>query len=176
MGSTTFQSCEPGKEGESGEGDTTGSPIPARDGRRNWPTLVIEAGDTESLGRLRIDMHWWFNASQHQVKIVLLLKLDRHRHKIILEKWEERPILARPGAMTTRAAAQLEPTLQQGIHIDRNEATNPISYVTRDALVLDFQLLFLRPPVAGEHDIIFSVEELEEYAEKIWEVACFGAQ
>lgn len=41
-----------------------------------WPTLVIETGYSQSIIALRQQMRWWFTASQHRVKIVLLIKLD----------------------------------------------------------------------------------------------------
>ncbi len=76
--------------------------------------------------------------------------------------------MGQPGAMTTRATAHqlavggMKPLLQQ-------EAVNPISYsVTRGALVLGFELLFLRPLDVGEHDIIISVVMLEAFAAYVW--------
>ncbi|KAI1407311.1 hypothetical protein F5Y13DRAFT_175271 [Hypoxylon sp. FL1857] len=153
-----------------GEGDSTGGPIPERRGHDKWPTLVIEAGVSESLAQLRLDMEWWFAASNHDVKIVLLAKLDSSQRMITLEKWVEEPAAARSGATTTRRSAALRPILQQTITIHRNEATSPISYnVTRGALVLEFRLLFLRSPGSGEGDIIISVSDLQWYAEFVWD-------
>ncbi|KAK0731207.1 hypothetical protein B0H67DRAFT_653841 [Lasiosphaeris hirsuta] len=43
--------------GNRGEGDSSGSPYPQPNGR-NWPTLVIEAGDSSSLEKLWADMRW----------------------------------------------------------------------------------------------------------------------
>ncbi|KAI1370228.1 hypothetical protein F4677DRAFT_465652 [Hypoxylon crocopeplum] len=141
--------------GDSGEGDSTGGPKP----QCVWPTLVIQAGDSESLNQLRMDMQWWFAASNHDVKIVILAKFDRGQSRVILEKWEE--------AAATSAA--LQPVLQQTITISRNQATNPVSYdVTRGALVLEFRLLFLRDPGLGQGDFIISIPDLQEYAEAVW--------
>ncbi|KAI0096317.1 hypothetical protein F4776DRAFT_560028 [Hypoxylon sp. NC0597] len=153
-----------------GEGDSTGGPIPERRGHDKWPTLVIEAGVSESLAQLRLDTQWWFAASNHDVKIVLLAKLDSSQRMITVEKWVEEPVAAKPGATTTRRSAALRPILQQVITIHRNEATSPISYnVTRGALVLEFGLLFLRSPGEGEGDIIISVSDLQRYAECVWD-------
>ncbi|KAK3341363.1 hypothetical protein B0T25DRAFT_339617 [Lasiosphaeria hispida] len=82
-GITTF-SERPG--GNRGEGNSSGSPSPQQPNGRSWPTLVIEAGDSSSLKKLREDMGWWFSASEHQVQIVLLAELDRPGRRIILEK------------------------------------------------------------------------------------------
>lgn len=51
--------------------------------------MIIEAGVSSTLAGLRMDMEWWFSASEHQVKMVLLAKLYRHARRIILEKWVE---------------------------------------------------------------------------------------
>ncbi|KAI2623109.1 hypothetical protein GGR54DRAFT_596620 [Hypoxylon sp. NC1633] len=162
---TTFRA---GRDG--GEGDSTGGPIPERGGHDQWPTLVIEAGVSESLAQLRVDMQWWFAASNHDVKIVLLAKLERSQRMITLEKWEEEPVAAKPRATTTRQSAALQPILRQTITIHRNEATSPVSYnVTRGALVLDFRLLFLRSPGPEEGDVIISVSDLQLYAECVWD-------
>lgn len=91
--------------------------------------------------------------------------------KSFLEKWEEE-IPVRTGATPTRRSATLqhqEPVLRQSIAITPDTATNPATYnVTRGALVLSFRLLFLRDPGPGEGDLVYSVQDLEEYAEDVW--------
>lgn len=172
-GSGTFRTGHPG--GDGGESDSAGGPRPARGGHGAWPTLVIEAGYSESLQQLRRDMRWWFDASNHQVKIVILAKFNHREREIQLEKWEEELPAIRPGATSTRsvmaavAARTPAPALQQIITITRN-ATSPPSYnVTRGALVLSFRLLFQRDPGPGEGDIVFNIPDLQDYAELVWE-------
>ncbi|KAK0730613.1 hypothetical protein B0H67DRAFT_562309, partial [Lasiosphaeris hirsuta] len=54
-----------------------GSPtLSAQAGKGAWPTLVIEAGVSQTLAQLRIGMQRWFSMSNHEVKIVLLAKFD----------------------------------------------------------------------------------------------------
>ncbi|KAK3382310.1 hypothetical protein B0T24DRAFT_645113 [Lasiosphaeria ovina] len=146
------------QQGQSGgkEGDSAGGPNPQRAATGAWPTLVIEAGFSQTLGELRLGIRRWFSMSNHEVKIVLLAKFD------------EMPV--RPGATTTRRSLQHQtPVRRQSITITRNATTNPISYnVTRGALVLSFRLLFLRDPGPGEGDLVFSVQELEKYARNVW--------
>lgn len=152
-----------------GEGDSTGGPIPQRKGCNKWPTLVVKSGYSESLNELHNDMQWWFAASNHDVKIVILAKLERSRRMIILEKWEEEAAAARPGAMTTRRSTSLQPIMRQRITIHRNEATSPVPYhVARDTLVLGFRLLFLRDPGPQEGDIKISIADLQWYAAQVW--------
>ncbi|KAI1378594.1 hypothetical protein F4677DRAFT_453332 [Hypoxylon crocopeplum] len=156
--STIFRISYP--EGDSGqddstagEGGSTGGPVPERGGLDKWPTLAIEAGDSESLDHLHMDMQWWFAASDHDVKIVIPAKLDRRQRNIILEKWEEDAAV---------------PILQQTITISRNEATSPVSYNVTRALVFEFRLLFLRNPAPQEGDFIISIPDLQRYAERVW--------
>ena len=109
MGTATFrvQGHPGGDGGDGGEGDSTGGPGAQRGSEESWPTLVIEAGDSETLAELKKDMEWWFSASNHQVKIVLLAKFDYDEEQIILEKWIEIQAPLRQGAATTRAFAQM---------------------------------------------------------------------
>ncbi len=154
--------------GGGGEGDSTGGPRPGH-GKDDWPTLVIESGHSESMSYLHLDMQWWFAASQHQVKIVLLAKFDRSQQAILLERWEEEAPPPRPGATTTRQAAALQALLRQQITITKN-TTSPVSYhVTGGDMVLPFHLLFRRAPGPQESDLIISIQDLEEYAD-VWEV------
>ncbi|KAK3362612.1 hypothetical protein B0T25DRAFT_10222 [Lasiosphaeria hispida] len=63
-GATRFPQQQGHPSGNGGEGDSGGSPRPQLNGK-NWPTLVIEAGDSSSLEELRRGMRWWFSASNH---------------------------------------------------------------------------------------------------------------
>ncbi|KAH8910104.1 hypothetical protein BR93DRAFT_459774 [Coniochaeta sp. PMI_546] len=168
LGSTTFRSRgHPG--GDGGEGDSAGGPVTARSHKGAWPTLVIEAGVSESLGALQADMRWWFSASDHQVKIVVLVKFNHLRQEIRIERWEEEH-QTRSGATTTRRAAAspaVQPVIQQEIKIIRDLATDSYN-VTRSALLLKFRLLFLRDPGPGEGDIVISIADLQEYARIVW--------
>jgi hypothetical protein len=166
-----------GDGGNGGEADSAGGPYPQRAFDGDWPTLVVEAGVSETLPELRRDMRWWFSTSNHQVKIVLLAKFEHTETKIILEKWVERPPPPRQGATTTRRAAMLEPWCDQEIFITRNPGItdshrnrfDPESFtVTRGALRLEFNLLFLREPIQEEGDVIISVEGLQDYASVVW--------
>ncbi|KAK3684921.1 hypothetical protein B0T22DRAFT_499988 [Podospora appendiculata] len=178
IGSATCRPQQGHPRGDGGEGDSTGGPLPEREGIGKWPTLVIEAGDSETLGELHNDMRWWFRVSNHDVKIVLLAKFDRRQRHILLEKWEEEISTPPLGAITQSQATAvlqqnnvLEPVKRQSITITRDETTNPVSYnVTRGALVLGFQLLFLRDPGPQEGDIVLSIQDLQRYAERVWAV------
>uniref|UniRef100_A0A8H7KBE6 Uncharacterized protein n=1 Tax=Bionectria ochroleuca TaxID=29856 RepID=A0A8H7KBE6_BIOOC len=154
--------------GGASEGDSGGGPSERDDNIHPWPTLVIEAGYSQSLNALRRQMRWWFSASQHQVKIVLLVKLDPLvPGTIIIEHWKEFPREERTGATTTRFGARLEPVNTQRITIQKTlPSTNPrdpLSYgVTRGSLRLSFMDLFLRAPRQGEGDVVLRDHHLQQ--------------
>ncbi|CAH0001149.1 unnamed protein product [Clonostachys byssicola] len=162
--------------GAAGEGDSSGRPCEPQD--RAWPTLVIEAGYSQSLEALRRELKWWFSESNHKVKVVLLVKIHPpSRQEITIEMWRERLPERRSGPMTLRALADnsgLSPHLQQTINITRVSDADPLlaeSYrVTGGALRLEFADLFDRQPREGEGegegegDIIIQVEGLRSIA------------
>ncbi|KAI8720430.1 hypothetical protein NCS52_00488300 [Fusarium sp. LHS14.1] len=164
-GSTTLRPTR-GPNRDGGEGDTTAGP--ASRASSDWPTLVIEAGYTQSMDNLRNDMRWWFSASGHEVKIVLLIKTEANSGHIIIENWHEVPAAQRQGATTTRAAPTLlEPSRSQLITINRGSNSAPPT-VLSGPLRLDFELLFLRAAGQGEGDIVVSIANLQRMAQFIW--------
>ena len=72
------------------EGDSGIRPDPPRWAGDHFPTLVIEAGSSESLRLLHMDKDWWFDNSppgqpRGDVRIVLLIKVERQRQRILIE-------------------------------------------------------------------------------------------
>ncbi len=59
--------------GDRGEGDTTAGPLMARGRRSDWPTLVVQAGKSQSWAGLRTKMRWWFRASEGLVSYILVI-------------------------------------------------------------------------------------------------------
>lgn len=91
------------------------------------------------MSALRMDMRWWFVTSHHDVKIVLLVKFDSIQQSMILKRWEEEGrFLTRPGATTTRSAAEVEPVLRQRISITKDAAEQGRYNVASGDLDLSF--------------------------------------
>lgn len=164
-------------EGLSGKLISTGGPRSERSGRDKWPTLVILAGATETLDQLRHDMQWWFPASNHDVKIVLLVKFDYWQRCVLIERWEEQnphlqgPITRRRRASILQHPDALEPVKRQTITITRDETTNLVSYnVAGGTLILESRLLFLREPSLEEGDIVISTQDLQDFGMRVWEM------
>ncbi|KAF8343369.1 hypothetical protein F5887DRAFT_973608 [Amanita rubescens] len=147
--------------------DDTGN-VSGRMPTNGFPTVVIEAGYTQSWDELRQKGRWWFAASHFDVKIVILAKFDRSRGgRITIEKWKAVQVL-RPGVRT-----RLEAACIQSIHITRralaNNPADPESYDVTAPLRIEFVDVYLRQPVPGqEGDIVIDVGELQKYAADFW--------
>lgn len=168
-----------------GEGDSARKPRSMRPSATDWPTIVIEAGYSQSLNSLRTKKDWWFNSSGHQVKIVILAKLYKGWRKILLEKWIEviPQVHQAPTNVTTRAqsraaAAVIQapvPFLAQTIEVQMRagittaQRSNATSYtVTSGPLTLEFERLFLRRPGQTERDLVVDDRELRDFASYVW--------
>ncbi|KAH0533045.1 hypothetical protein TsFJ059_001662 [Trichoderma semiorbis] len=179
-GSATFKQMAGDTVVTSGEGDSVGGPKSMRPSEDDWPTLVVEVGFSQTLASLRIKAYWWFSASNYEVKIVLLVKLNGPKESILIEQWTAHQP-DRHGATMTRAAATLRPRCIQSITITRDPTihdahpdrlSNSRYVVQGGPLRLAFTGLFLRQPTPGsmEGDMIINDETLREIALATWRV------
>ena len=145
------------------EADEAYKPLPLRGLSQDWPTMIFECGLSESLNRLRTDAGWWLNESGGHVKIALLISLKSTLPLIHIEKWQlrsgQRP-MTRAVASNSHQPPQL-PTCGQEIDIDHNT-------VTGAPLVLEFENIFLRAPLPPETDVVFTAQDLLDWAELLW--------
>ena len=72
QGSTTYDDISSSKEG-----DSSYRPKSARPNKDDWPTLVVEAGYSQSLRDLRLKANRWLSNSANSVKIVVIISIDR---------------------------------------------------------------------------------------------------
>jgi hypothetical protein len=148
-----------------------------RPNEHQYPTLVIEAGWSQTLQKLREKARWWFDKSNIDVKIVLLVKSYPGRNHIRIEKWKLAQATSHQGATTTRAAATMTPQCVHVVEIARAAGINdthpnrfdPASYVvTGGPLQLEFIDIFLRQPIPPERDLIIGNTTLQEYVADLW--------
>ncbi|PWW77762.1 hypothetical protein C7212DRAFT_292732 [Tuber magnatum] len=154
-GGTTYRTAQSAKEADSALKPD------ARSLEMDWPTVVYECGVSESLRRLRIDSSWWLANSSHDVKIVLLISVNKPQQRIHLEQWEDRTI---PNPYITRNNPN--PLITRPMKI--NEINIYGNTVTGAPLRLDFRKVFLRPPAPGEGDILLIAQDLQDYAKDVW--------
>lgn len=144
--------------------------------RAGWPTIVFESGLSKGIARLRVDARWWLINSSGEVKIALIISVKPAEGSLLIEKWCLSPATNLPVTRANPTPNALVPTKMQEIHVTRNPAntTQPgtaATYtVTGGPLVLEFQSLFLRTPVAPEGDVIFNTALLSEWANLFWDL------
>lgn len=132
----------------------------------DWPALVIEAGLSESMARLRADASWWIGNSNGAVRIVILIKISRRQRTITIVKCvpEQSPVTSTRSNQS--GAPQMRPREVSMIEINQSVAP---SRITGAPLILEFAEVIGRPPaLPTEVDIQFSDVELDEWAKYIW--------
>ena len=145
------------------EADSAYKPLPIRSGESDWPTIVFESGLSESLGRLRTDAEWWLIESGGQVKIAVLISIRPALSALCIEKWElglvERPTT--PAVSSNTQHTPQVPTCVQAINIDHDT-------VAGAPLTLEFEKIFLRPPMLPESNLVFTAQDLTAWANDFW--------
>lgn len=137
-----------GADGTSKEGDSALKPFPARQGGTSWPTVVIEAGWSESLNCLRIDAIWWLEESRGEVKIVIIISILSGGNKCHLETWE---------LNKQRSARSFQ---EIDVDLDSRE-------VTGSPLILEFEKIFLRQCGRHESDVVITEQDLLGWADYV---------
>lgn len=82
IGSTRYQGSQSFKEPDAGY-----KPLPAWGLVSDWPSIVFEVGQSESLSQLRTDAEWWLVNSGGQAMIALIISLKSALSVIHIEKW-----------------------------------------------------------------------------------------
>ena len=158
-GKITYDAGTKQKQGDSGI-----RPDPPRWAGNHYPTLVIEAGNSESLLQLYKDRDWWFDASppgqpRGDVKMVLLIKVFERTRRIVVEQWH-RSFYQSP---TTRVEIKPHPQKTFSLHNSSHwvvQGTTPMA--------ISFQDVLLRPLHGNETDIVLTEDFLIKWAMGCW--------
>jgi len=163
VGGTRFKGHSSSKEG-----DTSFKPA-SRVRETDLPTIMIEAGLSESLARLKVDAKLWLSYSRpnrDKVEIVIIISVQPEDRVLHIERWENAD---RPGRPVTRSNPAPIPMMMQEITIRPNAAgAITLNEVTGAPLVLNFNKIFLRNPTAPETDFTFTANELADFANYFW--------
>ncbi|KAJ5873541.1 uncharacterized protein N7473_013414 [Penicillium subrubescens] len=126
---------------------------PPRARSKKWPSLVVEAGFSESPSKLMSDARFWLKESRGDVQMVITIKIGRSTPEIVLEMWE---------LVDDRVKHTQVVTISKG--------ENNRIYIPGPPLIIHFNKLFLRQSsIPKEADIIFDESVLEIIATNVWE-------
>lgn len=130
----------------------------------SFPTMVIEEGNNGML--LRMEKDWWFDNSlpdqpQGDVKIVVLVKLDRLAKRITIELWD------RHNPQFESQTVTITPHPEESLSIDKS--LDGSRWVVEGApLVVPFERVFLRPKQDGETDFVMAESAFIAMARGCW--------
>ncbi|OJK03801.1 hypothetical protein ASPACDRAFT_57180 [Aspergillus aculeatus ATCC 16872] len=119
-----------------------------RQNHADWPHLVIEAGVSESLPRLRLDASWWIEYPCGEVLIVLLINVNRDRKTLLFEKY-----IPRVSTANTRASTSIPPRYEKELvgTVNVNYGAMPPA-VIGEPLILEVERVLGRVAVPPERD------------------------
>lgn len=149
---------------------------PARQGRE-FPTVALEVGYSETTPKLERDIAWWINGSKGGVKMGVTIDIKRS-HSIEIKCWSPafeaslhniyitargRPVIHRHINNPT------PPHMTQRILIKKGRnGSNPS--IEGGPLTIPFHALLLNQPGEGEGDFVFTAEMLlHDLAERVWD-------
>lgn len=120
----------------------------------HWPSLVVEVGYSEVQRSLEGDVEWWSTESDGDVKAAITIAVDPRVKQMIICQWNGTEMVYR--------------------NVISREYGQRIQNTNVNPLVIDFERLFLRASQEVEKDIVFSINELNSFAEEVWEVEFEG--
>jgi hypothetical protein len=148
---------------------------PAFQGRQ-FPTVALEAGYSETAAKLKSDMERWIQDSRGQVKMGITIDIKRGSDNIEIKSWVPAPL--QPPLKVSITASQRQvvdrrvkqrPTLQVTQTILIKRVANGNHHVEGGNFIIPFETLMLAEPGEGEGDFVFTTEVLlDELAELVW--------
>ncbi|KAJ5777403.1 hypothetical protein N7520_000649 [Penicillium odoratum] len=134
-------------------------------GGKQWPTVVVEVGLSESKRKPRADAAWWIANSKGEVNVVITISISKSIAKVVFEAI----VLIHPTPML-RSGPRYQSTVRQSIVLSRplGGQNKPISTTPQTPLRISCQELLRRSAVPPETDPDIPVQTLEDIAWFIW--------
>ncbi|KGO74461.1 hypothetical protein PITC_021550 [Penicillium italicum] len=150
---------------------------PARQGRE-FPTVVLEVGFSETSLKLERDIAWWINGSKGEVRMGITIDIKRGSHSIEIKSWTPAFEPSLRNIYITASGRQVSdrrienpppPRMTGRILITRGrDGSNPT--MEGEPLTIPFHTLLLDEPGEGEGDFVFTAEMLlHDLAEPVWD-------
>lgn len=145
-------------------------PIPGRDAK--WPTVVVEVGVSESYQKLKADAEWWLTDSRGNVKLAIIVAINRETPNIKFET------VCLDVSSLRRQRPRYVPTIRQSITTSRDPKRPDATITVSPPVPLTIQSaeLFCRQRILPEHNIDLSPDQLREISGQVWDhqVFCYS--
>ncbi|KAJ5789007.1 uncharacterized protein N7518_006018 [Penicillium psychrosexuale] len=117
-----------------------------------WPTVVVEAGWSETLKKLKEDASFWLHESNQQVQVMLTIRTTE-RGTITIEKWAVDRNSVKP---------------VQKMWIVRNRNHDSQNHQISGSIQIPFQECYLRAKRNSETDFVMSHSDMLDIAQSVW--------
>jgi hypothetical protein len=135
------------------EADLTYRPFDLPPGRsKQWPTLALETGYSNSRDMLESNAKWWISESGGDVKVAVTIDIHEQRREVNVRIYE----LQHDGAINEQ-------------HATVSEQPGKSAHVSNAPLIISFHSLFLRNPTGDERDILFDDGDMRRLGMAIWD-------
>jgi hypothetical protein len=144
---------------------------------RQFPTVALEVGFSETTLKLERDIAWWINGSKGEVRMGITIDIKRS-HSIEIKSWTPafepplRNIYITAGGrqvIDRRIKDPPSPRMTRRIRFTRGrDGSSPT--IEGEPLTIPFHTLLLDEPGEGEGDFVFTAEMLlHGLAERVWD-------
>ncbi|KAJ5954396.1 hypothetical protein N7501_008675 [Penicillium viridicatum] len=150
---------------------------PARQ-MREFPTVALEVGFSETTQKLERDISWWINGSKGEVGMGITIDIKRGSRSIEIKSWTPAFEPSQRNTYTTASGRQVigrrikdppPPRMTRRILITRGRDGSSHT-IEGEPLTIPFHTLLLDEPGEGEGDFVFTAEMLlQDLAEPIWD-------
>lgn len=150
---------------------------PARQGRE-FPTVALEVGFSETAAKLEKDITWWINESKGDVRMGITIDIKRRSGCIEIKSWTPAfdPKLHRDSVTVSgrrvvkRNANNLPPPqIAQRVLFKRGRDGSAPT-IKGEGLTIPFHTLLSDEPGVGERDFVLTAEMLlHDLAERVWD-------
>lgn len=136
------------------EADLAYRPLELPEGRsKQWPTLALESGYSNSNDLLENNAKWWISGSGGDVKVAVTIDIHKQRREVNVRIYA----LQHDGVTEEQHATVSQQQQGQSAHV--NNAP----------LIISFHGLFLRDPTGDESDIEFGDDDMRHLGRAIWD-------
>lgn len=102
----------------------------------SWPVFIIETGNPESFAQLRTDARWWLESSDGQVRMMILIKVNKTDHTIQILKYIPIP---HPTTYSLRSQPAVMLSYAANVFQDVTDEPSTTSYHSTRPLRLSYQ-------------------------------------
>ncbi|KAJ5151442.1 uncharacterized protein N7482_010694 [Penicillium canariense] len=147
---------------------------------RDFPTVTLETGFSETTSKLEKDIAWWINGSQGDVRMGVTVDIKRASGSIEIRSWT--PVFTPlPSHVQITASGRRvvdrdisnppPPRVAQRIFIKRGrDGSRPT--IEGGDLTIPFDALLLDKPGEDEHDFVLTADMLlHDLAERVWDAS-----